>query len=788
MLPFWMTTEENVRAFFSFLGFNTQSCSIQGRQIDLIATLKGTFNFQEENWIIEVTTERVGSAKGASDYQKLSLANQAKFSGRARMMLVTTQGFTDDQKASLQTLSVVALTLVELESTIAGLGKYAANSLHRLEATESMDIGYDGKVYVPVNFKILHSREQKTSTVTSDTWLTEVLNPANAGVCALLGNLGSGKTSALQKVWQEGLRHYIDSSLTQSLPIFIPLGKYKQHSGDILQMIMSEFRLAGITDFPSGLIEYYIRTGRVVLLLDGLDEIHPISSTDDILDTITTILASLSGQGKAVISCRRHLFESTEEEYGYFGSYTYFANSQQLQTEIRRLFSGMPSTYIAYVEKFSEENIYDYLKKKCGLEKGECDAIFAQFYGFKEMCSTPVLLAMIGATITDKSLDIKKKSDWPILDLYEGYVNRWIKRDKARSVLPEELRKEFSKMIASRFARDRITSCDWAKVRSILVEAPEWGKTMVTDEEAQREIRTGGFLVREDDGKYRFVHRSIMEYLSASADLDSYSLGHKPMSPISDGHRMFAEFLSARAIQEERPIWPANCWYNERGEEVLRFQSAMVLGALEKVKRSRKLRDVPNLFIDRGIELANVSFEGMTLKVSCDGVAFTNCTLIRTIINTFSVIRLTSCKFTECRLVLDAIERVPAVVVDSKVTNSLALPQACFAAAALRDAGCVVEIGGTLWQLSVDELASFCELFGSIKGKAQITNVSRGKDKSWLMRVFARLKGDDLVEIDESRPSHQIALTAKLKKIIEGFKQDPIKSHHRIKEIVEQMR
>ena len=49
MLPFWMRTEENVRELFTFLGFNTLKCSIQGRQIDLIATLKGKFQFQDEN-------------------------------------------------------------------------------------------------------------------------------------------------------------------------------------------------------------------------------------------------------------------------------------------------------------------------------------------------------------------------------------------------------------------------------------------------------------------------------------------------------------------------------------------------------------------------------------------------------------------------------------------------------------------------------------------------------------------------------------------------------------------
>jgi len=784
MLPFWMRTEENVRELFTFLGFNTLKCSIQGRQIDLIATLKGKFQFQDENWIIEVTTERVDSAKGSADYQKLNLANTEKFSGTAKMMLVTTSGFTDDQKASLEKLKVVALTLPELESTIAGLSKYAMNSLKRLANSESKDIGYDGKVYIPVNFRIMDSRKSATSIMASSTWIGETLNPAIAGTCALLGNLGSGKTSALQKLWQEGSQTYLEGNPGLSLPIFIPLGKYKQHSGDILQMIMSEFRLAGIVDFPSGLIEHYIRTGRVVLLLDGLDEIHPISSTDDILDTISTILFSLKGQGKAVISCRRHLFESNQEEQGYFGSYTYLENSQQLQTEIRKLFAGMPSTYIAYIEPFSPDNIYDYLKMKCGLERAECDAIFTRFYGFREMCSTPVLLAMIATTISDKTLDIAKNSEWPLLDLYDAYVSRWIKRDKDRSKLSEELRKEFSKKIAVRFARDPITSCDWAKVRSILTEDPEWGKTLISDDEAQREIRTGGFLVREDDGKYRFVHRSIMEYLCACADLDSYRRGQKPMSAVSDGHRMFLERLAAKSLREGEEIWPANCWYQERGEEVLRFQSDLVLGALAHMKAERTLRGMPNLLVHRAMKFSEVVFEGVTLKVMCGGVEFERCDLRNCSVRADVAVKLHDCQLAACRLSVGNWSALPAVAVEGRVHNSLKFPEECFVAATLHDLGCVVEIGGTRWELSVEELTDFNEIVGSIKGKAQVANVSRGRDKSWLSAVFRKLKGADLVEIDESRVSHQITLTAKMRQVIEGFKQDPIKNHHRIKEII----
>jgi hypothetical protein len=73
-LPIWLETEDSVKRFFSLLGFDVKSVSIQGRQIDIVASKLDKIIGDHDLYVIEVTTEKVGVDKGSKDSQKLLLA------------------------------------------------------------------------------------------------------------------------------------------------------------------------------------------------------------------------------------------------------------------------------------------------------------------------------------------------------------------------------------------------------------------------------------------------------------------------------------------------------------------------------------------------------------------------------------------------------------------------------------------------------------------------------------------------------------------------------------------
>jgi hypothetical protein len=74
--PIWLATEEAVGRFFILMGFMIKSVSICGRQIDLLAIRVDPMTGEEQSYIIEITTEKVGVEKGSRDSQKLLLAQK----------------------------------------------------------------------------------------------------------------------------------------------------------------------------------------------------------------------------------------------------------------------------------------------------------------------------------------------------------------------------------------------------------------------------------------------------------------------------------------------------------------------------------------------------------------------------------------------------------------------------------------------------------------------------------------------------------------------------------------
>ena len=277
-------------------------------------------------------------------------------------MLVGLNGFTDDQRTTLRKLDILPVTFTELEANVINLQQYAASSLTSLIADTKPDIGYNSSRYIEPELTF-NSADGRTERIGARDWISAFLSNRDPIVYALLGNLGTGKTSFLKDLHQRCCRAYLDNPDYMPVSIFVPLGAFKQHSGDIQQMLLSIFRQHNVHNFPSAYIAHAIPERQIILLLDGLDEIHPIQNVDDILSTIVNLFDQL-GQGCiAILSFRRELFLSTHEEMAYFGSYT-GPRLADLQSRLAKKLSGQPNTKIIFLEPFDENGVKNYLLRR----------------------------------------------------------------------------------------------------------------------------------------------------------------------------------------------------------------------------------------------------------------------------------------------------------------------------------------------------------------------------------------------------------------------------------------
>jgi hypothetical protein len=772
--PTWLETEQSVKQFFVILGFEVRSISILGRQIDVVATRLDSFTGDRQFYIIEVTTEKVGVDKGSKDSQKLLLA-QTEYKN-ARLMLVSLSGFTDDQAATLNRLGIITRRFHELEATLLPLHRYALTAQMELSHSPAPDIGYHPSFYIEPQLEIRTTSQQ---AIASSEWIESILTDPQPGICAVLGSLGSGKTSLLKHVLDSGVARFLKDPDTVPLPLYVPLGRYKQHAGDLDQMLMAELGRSGIENYPTSMVRFLLAARRIIILLDGLDEVHPIQNTYDILETVSSIIYGIGKNASGVISCRRQFFESSTEEQAYFGSYT-AGKLRDLNQGIQKALRGHTSTYIATMLPFDIDRVRRYLFLRCNLSADQTESLLSQYYGFPDMATTPVLLAMIATTVSEGALNTEVKPSFPHVELYEAYTTRWIERDLGRARLTANQRALFSEYLAERMLWSSRESAPWSELAEALRANPDWGNNPLTQEEAELDIRNSGFLVRDLDDKWRFNHRSVLEYFAARAELSRLILGERPRYIPTDGYSLFLTELIARYwLSEGTPPLSANAWQISRGSEVLANQWSFLAAASTLLPEGSlvTLSGVGKVETQVDTRWLNTHFKRTNLVVLTGYVEFRNCVFSDCAVNV-DIERNANLTCSECRFENTKLHftEFPSWISSYDAANPQAIdaPVAVYEFSEYVDAGACVRVGNQEWVLRKAQLGIFLECARRLKGKVFKHNFLRGAFTHELGRLLPSLIQAQLVDEDSSRQSHQLSWTSRGRALATKLRNDPL--------------
>jgi hypothetical protein len=323
-------------------------------------------------------------------------------------------------------------------------------------------------------------------------------------------------------------------------------------------------------------------------------------------------------------------------------------------------------------------------------------------------------------------------------------------------------------------------SAPWSELSEALRANPEWGNNPLTQEEAELDIRNSGFLVRDLDDRWRFNHRSILEYFAARAELSRLASGERPRYVPTDGYRLFlCELIAKHWLMEGQPPLYGNAWHISRGREVLANQWSLLAAATSVLPEGRSvaLSGASNIESESGVRWSATHFNRLALTVVSGHVEFTGCTFSDSRINARmdrdAILIFEDCKFVDTTLHFLTFPGWTTVF-DATNPQAIDVPVAVLDFSSYVEAGATVRIGDSSWTLGRAQLAIFLECARRLKGKTYKHNFLRGAYAQQLEGVLPSLIQAGLVDEDSSRQAHQLTWTSRGRALSTKLRTDPM--------------
>jgi WD40 repeat protein len=358
------------------------------------------------------------------------------------------------------------------------------------------------------------------------TFLNEWLaDPKAPKYCALLGELGMGKTTTAKELAR---RLWDRRAQGENVPaaVFLDLRSVGDAAvsdpdlDEIVRRILKRDWQGGPRSRPPQPDEIYrlVEEGALVIF-DGLDEVlvHLTPSQGQLFTRqLFRILPPAAQRGRLLITCRTHYFRTFKEQSSYF---TLEDREHQVRAESYRALLLLP---------FGEEQIRTYLANSLpGRDVNQVYAFLESVHNLPELAERPYTLSLI--TRQFPKLEQRKERGQPItgLTLYRFVVEEWLLRDTGKHQFDPDHKQMLMEHIAAELLRSGSRTWSAAQLEDWLMGFLDARRAIAAHYEGvkrdllKEDLRTATFLVREDrvgedkGDQFRFAHTSLQEYFLA---------------------------------------------------------------------------------------------------------------------------------------------------------------------------------------------------------------------------------------------------------------------------------
>jgi WD40 repeat protein/predicted amidohydrolase len=326
-----------------------------------------------------------------------------------------------------------------------------------------------------------------------DAWLA-----SDEQTALVLGEFGSGKSTTLAR-W--ALR--VCEQKRGPLPILCNLaGAGPSADAELLLL-----KASGCEDTPENraALNLLIRGRRLLPCFDGFDEMATRLTPSELAGRLSELLRVARGGGRVVISSRDHYFPSEENLR---------TTAEQALAQALGQSAGLRRFTL---QLFNEKQVQELVEQIRGTGPSTEAALarIASLYPLKELVARPLLLGMVLTTLDT----IEPGARVSRADLYEKYLGRWLEQTHhqgQQEVFTDAQKATLAEALAEQLWRSGEPSCSPREleqsVRAVLAKDLPEDMSLAA---AFLETYGGSFFVREGDDRYRFAHKSFLEFFLA---------------------------------------------------------------------------------------------------------------------------------------------------------------------------------------------------------------------------------------------------------------------------------
>jgi WD40 repeat protein len=370
-------------------------------------------------------------------------------------------------------------------------------------------------------------REPVTNRCDALTFLHEwLMDPSAPRYCALLGELGMGKTTTAKefakRLWERRASgENVPAAIFLDLRSVGDVATSDPDLDEIVARILKRDWKGGPRSQPPEPWEIYelVEDGALVIF-DGLDEVlvHLTPSQGQAFTRQLFRIAPSDARrerspvaGRLLITCRTHYFRTEKEQSAHFT----LEDRDSIRAESYRALVLLP---------FGEQQIRTYLKNSLpDRDVNQAYEFIKSVHNLPELAERPYTLSLI--TRQFARLEEWKAAGKAVtgLTLYRFVVEEWLLRDGGKHQFHPEHKQMLMEHVAAELLRSGARTWPAGQLEDWLMGFLDAHRRVAAHYDGvkrdllKEDLRTATFLVRDENGdQFRFAHSSLQEYFLAA--------------------------------------------------------------------------------------------------------------------------------------------------------------------------------------------------------------------------------------------------------------------------------